>query len=153
MVLTKISLVIPSGIINVMQENCPTAGVCARRGAAALQRVCPFGVLRSMGGIAQHPGARPGRDNAILMELTSSHRNCLKTRTPSLRAAVPPRWHRRSLSGFGCITLALGQCQGYPDDRAGGCVRRLRGLDFAFLRKTDFASIEKLHPEKSKSES
>ena len=33
-----------------------------------------------MGGIAQHPGARPGRGNAILMEPTSSQENGLKTR-------------------------------------------------------------------------
>jgi len=34
-----------------------------------------------------HRGALPGRDNAILLEPTSSHPNCLKTRT--LRSSSP----------------------------------------------------------------
>ena len=32
------------------------------------------------GGIAHHPGALPGQDNAILSESTSSHANCLTAR-------------------------------------------------------------------------
>jgi hypothetical protein len=43
-----------------------------------------------------------GQDKAILTEPTSSQEKCLKTRTPSLRAAVPPPWPRRTLSGIGC---------------------------------------------------
>ena len=48
--------------------------------------LCPFGVLRSMGGIGHHPGALPGRDTAILTEPTSSQANGLKTRRiPTVR--------------------------------------------------------------------
>src|SRR5215217_8044121 len=48
---------------------------------------------RLVGEIAQHPGARPGRDNATLPEPTSSHINCLKTRR------LPPRQSWRSPRG------------------------------------------------------
>src|SRR5688572_3247669 len=48
--------------------------------------------LRSTGDLDTPYGRRSGgagRDNATLPEPASSHANCLKTRTPFLRAAVP----------------------------------------------------------------
>ena len=48
---------------------------------------------------------RAGRDNAVLTEPTLSQENCLKTRTPSLRAAVPPSRPRCSPKGGVVCTL------------------------------------------------
>src|SRR5687767_15640092 len=52
-----------SGLFQFLEPN----GLRLR---STLQRVCPYEVLRSMGGIGHHPGARPGRKNAILTEPT-----------------------------------------------------------------------------------
>ena len=56
--------------------------------AAQRLALCPIGVL--VGGIGHHPGALPGRDNAILPESTSSHVNCRKTRTAKRLNTIAP---------------------------------------------------------------
>jgi hypothetical protein len=45
-----------------------------------------------VGGIGHHPGALPGRDNDILSEPTSSHENCLKTRTAQRPTTMAPAY-------------------------------------------------------------
>src|SRR5215211_4519259 len=60
------------------------------------------GVL--VGGIGHHPGALPGRDNATLTEPTSSHANCLKTRT--LRSNSPTRRVHLCMTWASCFTEA-----------------------------------------------
>jgi hypothetical protein len=92
------------------------AGVSARRGAAALQRVCPCWVMRNMSGIGHYPGARPGRDNATLTEPTPRHANCLTAR----RA---------------CARLPQGRQSHHPDRGARAVFGRF--LPFAIYSQTD----------------
>jgi hypothetical protein len=75
-----------------------TAGVCEGPPRVFFANGgCPLGIL--VGEIEQHPGIRPGRDNATLTEPACSQESCLKTRMPSpakrpdkrVRAAFPPR--------------------------------------------------------------
>src|SRR4026208_1438134 len=79
------------------------------------------GVL--VGGIGHHPGALPGRDNAILTETTSSHANCLTARRACARraAAVPPP-HLRCTASPGTArhceaSPKRSEWEGYPSAR------------------------------------
>src|ERR1044072_9794019 len=83
-----------------------------------------------------------GRDNAILSEPISSYTNCLKTRTLSLRAAVPPPhlhwravpvWPRRALSGVGCTSVGWRHPISQKEQKScslGRCVGRRRHVSF-----------------------
>jgi hypothetical protein len=68
--------------------------------------VCLMPLRILVGGIGQHPGALPGRDNAILSEPTSSHEKCLKTRRLGEEAFECDRRPHRRMGAGGPTTIA-----------------------------------------------